>query len=85
MTSPGTFTTGVPQAGHFSGIFQGRCRFRLSPSTRCGPTTCGITSPARCTITVSPSRMSLRLMSSSLWRVAIETVTPPTTTGSITA
>ena len=35
-----------------------------------GPTTCGITSPARCTITVSPSRMSLRLMSSSLCSVA---------------
>ena len=49
---------------------------------RTGPTTCGITSPARWTITVSPSRMSLRLMSSSLWSVAFETVTPPTSTGS---
>src|SRR5437870_10338321 len=31
---------------------------------------------------VSPSRMSLRLMSSSLCKVACETVTPPTSTGS---
>ncbi len=47
-----------------------------------GPTICGITSPARWTMTVSPSRMSLRLMSSSLCSVARETVTPPTSTGS---
>ena len=47
-----------------------------------GPTTCGITSPARCTITRSPSRICLRLMSSSLCSVARETVTPPTSTGS---
>ena len=47
-----------------------------------GPTTCGITSPARWTITWSPSRISLRLMSSSLCSVARETVTPPTCTGS---
>ena len=50
-----------------------------------GPTTCGITSPARCTTTSSPSRMSLRRMSSSLCRVARSTVTPPTLTGSRTA
>ena len=50
-----------------------------------GPTTCGITSPARWTITSSPSRMSLRLMSSSLCSVAREIVTPPTSTGSSTA
>ena len=31
---------------------------------------------------MSPSRMSLRLMSSSLCSVAFETVTPPTSTGS---
>ena len=36
-------------------------------------------------MTVSPSRIPLRLMSSSLWRVARETVTPPTWTGSSTA
>ena len=34
---------------------------------------------------MSPSRMSLRLMSCSLWSVARETVTPPTSTGSSTA
>ncbi len=34
---------------------------------------------------MSPSRMSLRLMSSSLCSVARETVTPPTSTGSICA
>src|SRR5689334_10253719 len=47
-----------------------------------GETTCGITSPARITTTSSPSRTSLRARSSSLWRVAVETVTPPTWTGS---
>ena len=34
---------------------------------------------------MSPSRICLRLMSSSLWSVARETVTPPTSTGSIIA
>ncbi len=41
-----------------------------------------MTSPARCTITQSPMRMSLRLISSSLWSVAFCTTTPPTVTGS---
>ena len=50
-----------------------------------GDTTCGITSPARITTTWSPARMSLRAMSSSLWSVALPTVTPPTLTGSSTA
>src|SRR2546421_5695150 len=49
---------------------------------RTGPTTSGITSPARRTMTVSPSRTSLRLTSSSLCSVAVLTVTPPTNTGS---
>ena len=82
-TSPSGFSTGVPQRGQCAGIFHGG--LRSAPSGMCGPTTCGITSPARCTITVSPMRMSLRLMSSSLCSVAIDTVTPPTTTGSSTA
>ena len=43
--------------------------------------TCWMTSPARCTRTVSPTRMSLRRMSSSLCSVACEIVTPPTCTG----
>src|SRR5262249_22528263 len=53
-------------------------RGRFSLSTR---TTSGMTSPARRTITVSPMRTSLRLTSSSLCRVALVTVTPPTNTG----
>ena len=59
-------------------------RNRLEPFAwgSTGPTTWGMTSPARWTMTVSPTRMSLRLMSSSLWSVAFETVTPPTSTGS---
>ena len=40
-----------------------------------------MTSPARCTNTVSPTRTSLRSISSSLCRVALETTTPPTVTG----
>ena len=40
-----------------------------------------MTSPARCTTTVSPTRTSLRSISSSLCRVALETTTPPTVTG----
>ena len=42
---------------------------------------CGMTSPARWTTTVSPTRTSLRAISSSLCRVALETTTPPTVTG----
>ena len=41
-----------------------------------------MTSPARCTITVSPMRTSLRAISSSLCSVAFCTTTPPTVTGS---
>ncbi len=44
-------------------------------------TTWGITSPARCTTTVSPTRTSLRSISSWLCSEAFETVTPPTRTG----
>ena len=50
-----------------------------------GDTTCGITSPARITITSSPVRTSLRFRSSSLCSVAIPTVTPDTCTGSSSA
>ena len=74
------FTVGVPHAGHFFGGFGLRRPFgRLWIS---GETTAGMTSPARMTTTSSPSRTSLRARSSSLWRVAVETVTPPTWTGS---
>ena len=47
--------------------------------------TCGITSPALSTITVSPILISLRYISSSLCCVALETITPPTLTGFIFA
>ena len=49
------------------------------------PTTSGITSPARRTITVSPTRTSLASTWISLWRVALVIVTPATATGSSTA
>ena len=68
-TSPSSRTTREPHEGHVSGICQtasvARCAFWIT-----GPTTCGITSPARCTMTSSPGRMSLRWMSSSLCSVA---------------
>ncbi len=44
--------------------------------------TCGITSPARRTITVSPIMRPRRAISSMLCSVALLTVTPPTNTGS---
>ncbi len=71
--------TRSPQAGHLSGKDQGTAEGgRFSRQTR---TISGITSPARCTTTVSPMRTSLAFTSSSLWSVALETVTPPTATG----
>ncbi len=79
-TAPSGLTVSVPQAGHFLGGFGLRAPF-LRFWTR-GETTCGITSPARITTTSSPTRASLRVRSSSLWRVAVLTVTPPTWTGS---
>ena len=57
---------GVPQAGHFSGGCGGAARFFERCAFEVGDTTCGITSPARITITSSPSRTSLRCRSSSL-------------------
>ena len=51
-------------------------------SSSTGPSTCGITSPARWTMTMSPTRTSLRAISSALCRVAFSTTTPPTVTGS---
>ena len=66
-----------------SGTSSGRVRGGRLAST--GPTTSGMTSPARRTITVSPGRTSLRATSSSLCSVAIPTLAPPTNTGSSTA
>ena len=45
----------------------------------------GMTSPARSTTTESPTRTSKRFISSSLCKVAFETTTPPTVTGSTLA
>src|SRR4029077_18794368 len=84
-TPPSGLTVGVPHDGHLRG---GRGR-RFRPLRFCaagvGETTRGITSPARVTITSSPTRTSLRRRSSSLWSVAWRTVTPVTCTGSSTA
>ena len=38
---------------------------------------CGITSPALSTVTVSPTLISFLIISSSLCKVALETLTPP--------
>ena len=84
-TAPSGLTVGVPQTGTSpaaAAAARGPCaRRRAAP----GETTCGITSPARRTMTSSPTRMSLRARSSSLCSVASLTVTPPTWTGSSTA
>ena len=52
---------------------------RFSSTT---PSTCGMTSPARWIVTVSPMRTPSRSISSSLCKVAFDTTTPPTVTGS---
>ena len=75
-------TVGVLQAGHLLGASGTGLRLLRRCAFAVGDTTCGITSPARITITSSPSRTSLRRRSSSLWRVASLTVTPDTCTGS---
>ena len=82
-TSPASRTTGLPQLGHTLGISHRRASGLRSDST--GPSTSGITSPAFRTITVSPTRTSLRCTSSKLCSVARATVDPATTTGSSSA
>ena len=78
--SPGGRTAWLPHTGQTSGYTNGFASFgRRSVTTE---TICGITSPARCSTTVSPMRMSLRAISSSLCSVAFCTSTPPTFTGS---
>ena len=74
--------TSVLSRGHGQvvGNAQGLERFGRSAST--GPTTSGMTSPARRTITVSPGRTSLARTWSSLCSVAWPTLAPPTNTGS---
>ncbi len=81
VQTPSGLTVGVAQTGHFFGGLALRSRLPLRRWIS-GEITCGITSPARVITTSSPSRTSLRARSSSLCRVAVETVTPPTWTGS---
>ena len=72
-------TTGEPHTGQRVGSSTGWApATRRSSSTRA---TSGMTSPARRITTVSPSRTSLRLISSMLCKVALLTVTPPTNVG----
>src|SRR5881275_1518634 len=78
--SPSGRTSGVLHSGHSVGITNSVSDPSRNATT--GPTTSGMTSPARRTTTVSPMRTSLRLTSSSLCNVAVLTVTPPTWTGS---
>ena len=73
-------TAWLPQAGHTVGKLNRFVPLGRFPSTT--PRICGMTSPARWTITVSPMRTSFRAISSSLCRVAFCTTTPPTVTGS---
>ena len=82
-TCAASFTTALPHSGHFIGIrnfFSDPVRKSFRTST-----TAGMTSPAFSTITVSPMRMSLRAISSSLCKVARLTVDPLTRTGSSAA
>ena len=80
MASPSRRTIFEPHTGHLSGILNLRAFFGRRDFTTL--TISGMTSPARRTMTQSPMRTSRRLISSSLWRVALLTVTPPTWTGS---
>ena len=74
-------TTGVFSGhGHFLGNAYSSVPFGRFSGTM--PSTCGITSPARWIITVSPMRTSSRAISSALCSVAFCTITPPTPTGS---
>ncbi|MNV38796.1 hypothetical protein D3C71_1303590 [compost metagenome] len=78
--SPSTLSTSEPHTGQCCGNTTSRASAgRRSVIT---PTTCGITSPARRTITVSPMRRPKRSISSALCSVALLTITPATSTGS---
>ncbi|MNT25660.1 hypothetical protein D3C72_1611890 [compost metagenome] len=79
MASSSRRSTCEPHTGQVVGMTNARASAGRRSSTTA--TTSGITSPARRTITVSPICTSLRRISSSLWSVALVTVTPPTNTG----
>ena len=82
-TSSSSRCSALPHARQVVGITHG-CE-SAGRRLRIGATTRGMTSPAFSMTTVSPSRMSLRAMSSALCSVAIEIVEPATNTGSSTA
>ena len=78
-----SFTVFEPHEGHLSGkiyFFELFALLLISAET-----TCGITSPALSTLTISPILISFLAISSSLCKVAFETTTPPIFTGSIFA
>ena len=81
VQTPSGLIVGVPQIGHFLGGFARRRRLPLRRWIS-GATTWGMTSPARVITTSSPTRTSLRARSSSLWSVAVLTVTPLRCVGS---
>ena len=72
----------LPHDGQCVGMTQGTASAGRSAST--GATISGMTSPAFRSTTVSPTRTSLRATSQALCSVALATVEPLTTTGSIT-
>ena len=80
-TPPSGLTVGVSHDGQCAGGRGGSARSGRSTACGAGETTCGMTSPARRTMTSSPTRRSLRARSSSLCSVASLTVTPPTCDG----
>ncbi len=72
----------VPQLGQSVGITNSRSLPSRRSAT--GPRISGITSPALRSTTVSPISTPLRTTSDALCNVAISTVEPATSTGSIT-
>lgn len=77
--APSSRTISEPHTGQRVGICHGvvPCGRR----SRMTLTTSGITSPARRTITLSPTRTSRRAIWSALCNVALDTITPATATG----
>ena len=78
-----SFSIFDPQDGQLSGnLYFTDFVFLFFKSTE---TTFGITSPALSILTISPTLISFFLISSSLCKVAFETITPPMLTGSTLA
>ena len=75
MIELNSFIVFDPQEGHLSGNINFKLFFSLFFKSTYK--ICGITSPALSMVTVSPILISFLLISSSLCKVAFETVTPP--------